>query len=67
MDDNWNGLADLMTNLITKYAGILDIENLPNPEPVDEQNMNIDIDEESLENTSKKCYNNREIDVQTHC
>lgn len=66
MDDSWNGLADLMTNLITKYAGILDIENLPDSEPVDEQNMNIDIEQKSLENPSKKCYNNHENTVQTY-
>lgn len=66
MDDNWNGLADLMTNLITKYAGILDIENLPNPEPVSKQNINIDIEQEFLEDTSKKCYNKRDKTVQTY-
>lgn len=34
MDNDWNGLADLIANLITKYAGVLDLENLPNPTPV---------------------------------
>ena len=33
MDNDWNGLADLIANLITKYAGVLDLENLPNPTP----------------------------------
>lgn len=30
--DEWNGLADLLANLIEKYAAELDIENLPDPE-----------------------------------
>lgn len=29
MDNDWNGLADLIANLITKYAGVLDLDNLP--------------------------------------
>ncbi len=33
MDNDWNGLADLIANLITKYAGVLDLDNLPNPTP----------------------------------
>ena len=34
MDNDWNGLADLIANLITKYAGVLDLDNLPNPTQV---------------------------------
>ena len=34
MDNDWNGLADLIANLITKYAGVLDLDNLPSPTPV---------------------------------
>ena len=34
MDNDCNGLADLIANLITKYAGVLDLDNLPNPTPV---------------------------------
>ena len=34
VDNDWNGLADLIANLITKYAGVLDLDNLPNPTPV---------------------------------
>lgn len=30
--DEWNGLADLLANLIEKYAAELDIDNLPDPE-----------------------------------
>lgn len=29
MADEWSGLADILTNLIEKYASDLDIENLP--------------------------------------
>lgn len=29
--DEWSGLADLLANLIEKYADVLDIENLPEP------------------------------------
>ena len=31
VDNYWNGLADLIANLITKYAGVLDLDNLLNP------------------------------------
>lgn len=31
MDNYWNGLADLIANLITKYAVVLDLDNLLNP------------------------------------
>ena len=27
--DEWSGFADLMANLIEKYAAVLDIDNLP--------------------------------------
>ena len=31
MTDNWSGFADLLANLIEKYAVVLDIEHLPEP------------------------------------
>ena len=31
MIDEWSGFADLLTNLIEKYASELDIENMPTP------------------------------------
>ena len=34
VDSDWDWLADLIANLITKYAGVLDLDNLPNPTPV---------------------------------
>ena len=39
MDNDWNGLADLIANLITKYAGVLDLDNLPDPTPEKNQEM----------------------------
>ncbi len=32
MVDEWSGLADLLANLIEKYASDLDIDNLPDIE-----------------------------------
>ena len=29
LTDKWNGFADLLANLIEKYAAVLDIDNLP--------------------------------------
>lgn len=38
MIDEWSGFADLLANLIEKYALELDIENLPTPSAIfDEQ------------------------------
>ena len=31
MIDEWSGFADLLANLIEKYASKLDVENLPAP------------------------------------
>ena len=39
MDNDWNGLADLIANLITKYAGVLDLDNLPDPMPAKNQEI----------------------------
>ncbi|MFR5263234.1 MAG: hypothetical protein ACLTE8_04815 [Christensenellales bacterium] len=39
MDNDWNRLADLIANLITKYAGVLDLDNLPDPTPAKNQEM----------------------------
>lgn len=29
--DEWSGFVDLLTNLIEKYATVLDLDNLPDP------------------------------------
>ena len=39
MDSDWNGLADLIANLITKYAGVLELDDLPDLTPVKNQEM----------------------------
>lgn len=31
--DEWSGLSELLSNLIAKYADVLDIDSIPNPEP----------------------------------
>lgn len=43
--------ADLIANLITKYAGVLDLDNLPNPTPVKniEDKNNFDIAKTQIE------------------
>ena len=48
---NTTGLADLIANLITKYAGVLDLDNLPNPTPVKniEDKNNFDIAKTQIE------------------
>ena len=33
MIDAWSGLADLLANMIEKYASELELDELPNPEP----------------------------------
>ncbi|EFK94748.1 hypothetical protein HMPREF9261_0382 [Finegoldia magna ACS-171-V-Col3] len=39
MDNDWNGLTDLIANLIAKYAGALDLDNLPDLTPAKNQEM----------------------------
>lgn len=45
--DNWSGFANLLANLIEKYAAVLDIENLP------EQPIRLDRSTEENVNNSK--------------
>lgn len=40
MDHDWNGFVDLLANLIAKYAGVVDLDKLPNPMPVSNENEN---------------------------
>ena len=47
MTDKWNGFADLLANLIEKYAAVLDIENLPEPP------IYLDSEEKEIVNNSK--------------
>ena len=68
MDNDWNGLADLIANLITKYAGVLDLDNLPNPTPVNniEDKNRFDIAKIQIEIKKEKCNNKLEMYVQTN-
>jgi len=45
--DEWSGFADLLANLIEKYAAVLDIENLPEPP------ICLDREEKEIVNSSK--------------
>ena len=40
IDDEWNGLADLLANLIAKYASELGIDDMPDPNQKREYNSN---------------------------
>lgn len=53
MDHDWNGLVDILENLIIKYFDILDLDNLPDPLPVDSEN-NTDIAKSQIESDDKK-------------
>ena len=43
VDRDWDGLADLIANLITKHAGVLDLDDLPDPIPVSNNTENENI------------------------
>ena len=45
--DKWSGFADLLANLIEKYAAVLDIDNLPDPR------IHLDSDKKEDKNDSK--------------
>ena len=45
--DEWSGFADLLANLIEKYAAVLDIENLPEP------SICLDSEKKEIVNNSK--------------
>ena len=47
MTDKWSGFADLLANLIEKYAAVLDIDNLPDPP------IRLDSDKKEDKNGSK--------------
>ena len=55
--DEWSGLADLLANLIEKYASVLDIDNLPEPmySLNDEEAVNnLEYSENGVENTKMR-------------
>lgn len=48
MDYDWNGLVDILENLITKYIDVLSLDDLPDPLPIDSEN-NTDIAKSQIE------------------
>ena len=43
MVDEWSGFADLLANLIEKYASELDIENMPAPLVASDRMGNVEV------------------------
>ena len=58
-NDEWSGFADLLANLIEKYAAVLDIENLPEP--------SICLDSEKKEIVNKSKLFAESIEKNGHC
>ena len=54
MVDEWSGFADLMANLIAKYATVLDIDSLPDPEIKLSDFSDKESSEKSFDNVEKK-------------
>lgn len=49
MIDEWSGFADLMASLIEKYAADLDLDNLPGPKTVRNQQDDVSMPEKIIE------------------
>ena len=47
-NDEWNGFADLLANLIKKYVAVLDIDNLPEVKPVGDGAGNVAVNDEGF-------------------
>lgn len=54
MVDEWSGFADLMANLIAKYATVLDLDSLPDPEIKLSYFSNDESSEKSFDNVENK-------------
>ncbi len=54
MVDEWSGFADLMANLIAKYATVLDLDSLPDPEIKLSDFSNDESSEKSFDNVENK-------------
>ena len=50
MGDEWSGFADLLANLIEKYADELDIDNLQEPPKIKKSKEFSTLKQESVEN-----------------
>ena len=53
MIDEWSGFADLLTNLIEKYASELDIENMPTPLAPCDRMGNAEVDKNDSDSKQK--------------
>ena len=49
MRDEWSGFADLMASLIEKYVATLDLDNLPDPKTVRNQQDDVSMSEKTIE------------------
>ena len=49
MTDEWSGFADWMASLIEKYAADLDLDNLPDPKTVPNQQDDVSMSEKIIE------------------
>lgn len=49
MIDEWSGFADLMASLIEKYVADLDLDNLPDPKTVRNQQDDVSMSEKIVE------------------
>ncbi len=48
MRDEWSGFADLMASLIEKYAADLDLDHLPDPKTVRNQQDDVSMSEKII-------------------
>ena len=44
-NDEWNGFADLLANLIEKYVAVLDLDNLPEAKPIGDRTDNVTVND----------------------
>lgn len=49
MIDEWSGFVDLMASLIEKYAADLDLDNLPDPKTMRNQQDDVSMSEKTIE------------------
>lgn len=59
-NDEWNGFADLLENLIEKYADVLDIDNLPEVKPISDKTGNVTVNN-SDKNFTDSCIDSEKI------
>ena len=55
MIDEWSGFADLMASLIEKYAADLDLDNLPDPKTVRNQQEHVRKNSRTMYCRQKSC------------